>query len=379
MYTFADKGYYYCNNKPFRSKLEAILESNRTGGQVHWDFYSDEFGKSNWEIPSSFDLDELYKQRAQQLRDNYDHLVLFYSGGVDSGYILKTFVENDIKLDEIYMFGAFEQEKKHFSRVGTSENPGFYTREIEYIAKPLIKNLLKKQNIKVNIYDWEQDILNAAHNGDWFWEAGCRFAPDVLMRSKFHSIFAEHNELMDKGKRVGFIYGVDKPRLYRDDSSIKFSFLDIILTVGATNSNDVSGANWEHDEYFYWNPNFPEIPIKQAHMVVEQLKLLNKVNLIPHLNNHSGNFHTPELYNIINRVIYPKWNHGLWQIKKPTGSTYDENSAWFFDKNLPEFKMWEDSLKDMERQLGSKWFNDDSFVNGLRGHISELYNITDYT
>lgn len=378
MYTHADKGYYYCNNKQFRNKLDAILESNVSGELVQWDFYSNEFAKANWATPSTASLDELYKLRAQQLRDNYDHLVLFYSGGADSGYILKTFLDNNIKIDEIYLFGAFEQEKKHFSRIGFDSTPGFYTREIEYIAKPLIKNLLKTQNVKVNMYDWEQDILNAAHNGDWFWEAGCRFAPDVLMRSKFHKIFREHSDMLDKGKKVGFIYGVDKPRLYRDDTTIKSSFLDIILTIGTTNANDIKGESWEHDEYFYWNPNFPEIPIKQAHMVAEHLKMLNKVELIPHLNNHGGNFHTPELYKIINRVIYPNWNHDLWQIKKPTGSTYDENSAWFFNENLPEFKMWEDSLKDMERQLGSKWFNNNTFVDGLRGHISELYDITTY-
>lgn len=378
MYTFANKGVYYCNNKPFHSKLSAILESNKTGQQVHWDFHSNEFGKENWTLPSPRTLDELYKERAQQLRDNYDHLVLFYSGGVDSGYILKTFVENDIKLDEIFLFGAFEQEKKHFGRVGYSKEPGFYTREIEYIAKPLIKKLIQKQNIKVNVYDWEEDLLKAAHNGDWFWEAGCRFAPDVLMRSQFHNIFHEHNNMLHKGKKVGFIYGVDKPRLYRDDTSIKFSFLDIILTIGNTNANDITGAEWENDEYFFWNPNFPDIPIKQAHMVAEHLKLTGNVNLIPHLNNHGGNFHTPELYKMINRIIYPNWDHDLWQIKKPTGATYDENSAWFFDKTLPEFRMWEDSLKDMERQLGSKWFNNNTFVNGLRGHISELYDITTY-
>ena len=152
-YINANKGTYYCNKKPFYSKLEAIMESNKNGGQIHWDFYDDIFAKYDWTTPSDLSLDELYKQRALQLREQYDHLVLFYSGGVDSGYILKTFLDNNIKIDEIYIYGSFELEKKKYKQLGASTNPGYYTREVEYIAKPLIKKLLAKQNVKISEYD----------------------------------------------------------------------------------------------------------------------------------------------------------------------------------------------------------------------------------
>lgn len=377
MYTYANKGIYQCNNKSYFSKLEAILESNKTGKQVHWDFYNDKFSKYDWTKPSDLDINKLYKLRAQQLRDNYDHLVLFYSSGVDSGYILKTFIDNNIKLDEVYMFGAFEAEKRQFKRLGTSKDPGYYTREIEYIAKPAIKELLKKQNIKVNMYDWEQDMLKATHNLDWFWEAGSRFGPDALVRNRFHKIFHEHNDMLYKGKRVGFIYGVDKPRLFRDDKNIYMSFLDIILTTGTNNQNDILGETWENDEYFYWNPNFPEIPIKQAHMVMDALRISNDYSMVTHLNNN-GSMHTPGLYQIVNRIIYPDWNHGLWQIKKPTSATYHEMSQWFLESNTPEFNKWESSLKELQKQIGSKWFNNGTVRDGLSGHISKLYKVGEY-
>jgi len=377
MYIYANKGSYECNSKKYFSKLEAILESNKTGQQVHWDFYNNEFSKYDWSKPSNLDINELYKLRAQQLRDNYDYLVLFYSSGVDSGYILKTFVDNNIKLDEVYMFGAFEAEKKQFKRLGTTKDPGYYTREIEYIAKPAIKELLKKQNIKVNMYDWEHDMLQATHNLDWFWEAGSRFGPDALVRNRFHKIFHEHTEMLHKGKRVGFIYGVDKPRLFRDDKSVYVSFLDIILTTGTNNQNDILGESWENDEYFYWNPNFPEIPIKQAHMVMDALRMNNDYSMVTHLNNN-GSMHTPGLYQIVNRIIYPDWNHGLWQIKKPTSATYHEMSQWFLESNTAEFKKWESSLTELQNQIGSKWFNNGTVRDGLSGHISKLYKVGDY-
>jgi hypothetical protein len=378
MYTYANKGIYQCNNKPYFSKLESILESNKTGEQVHWDFYNDMFSKCNWSQPSPLSIDELYCLRAQQLRDNYDYLVLFYGGGIDSGYILKTFIDNDIKIDEIYMFGAFEAEKKQYKHLNSSTDPGCYSREVEYIAKPVIKEILKKQKIKVNMYDWEEDIRSATCDLDWFWQLGTRFAPDALTRNRFHKIFHEHTEMLHKGKRVGFIFGIDKPRLFRDDTSIYTSFLDLILTTGATNTNDILGETWENDEYFYWNPNFPEIPIKQAHMVTEFLKRTNSCSMLPHLNSHGKDFHTPDLYRIINSIVYPNWDHNFWQIKKPTNPTYDETCQWFLDSNTTEFNRWESSLVELENQLGKKWFNNGTVRDGLRGHISNLYKIADY-
>jgi len=48
-------------------------------------------------------LDFLYALRARQLREKYDYLVLYFSGGADSTNILKTFIDNNIFLDEIVM------------------------------------------------------------------------------------------------------------------------------------------------------------------------------------------------------------------------------------------------------------------------------------
>jgi hypothetical protein len=373
-YIHANKGRYKCNGKPFYSKLEAILESNKTGKQIHWDFYDSVFDKYNWESPSTLDIDQLYKMRAEQLRSQYDHLVLFYSGGVDSGYILKTFLENDIKIDEIYIYGAFDLERKSYDKIGTSTKAGYYTREVEYIARPLIKELLKKQQVKISEYDWTEDIINATNDLDWFWLSGSRFTPDQMVRSKFHKIFKSHNELLDKGKKVGFIYGVDKPRLTRDDDAIYCMFLDLIMTTGTNNTNDILNENWENDEFFYWTPNFPEIVIKQAHIVANYFKENNRISGIRYHTNHT--FHDMDYYQIANRLIYPNWDHGLWQIDKPRGSSLGhELTSWFYDPEATHFKKWKSSLGELETQLGKDKFNNNNVFDGLQGHISPLYKI----
>jgi len=375
-YLYHNKGVYRANGKSFFNKLEAIMEVNQHGGYIEWDYHDAIFGSAKWDQEPPVELKELYRQRALQLREAYDHLVLFYSGGVDSWNILKVFIDNNIKLDEIYIFGAFEAEEKMYSTLGFDRTPGYYTREIQQ-SLPLVKKLAAEKKIKVNVFDWTQHTLAAADDPDWFWSAGIRFAPDCLVRSKFHKIFREHNDLLHKGKKVGFVYGIDKPRLLRDDTHVYFAFLDVIMTTGAMPTNDILGEYWETDEYFYWTPNMPELSIKQSHEVVRWLKATNQVTLIKHINN-IANFHDQAYYQEVNRAIYPEWDPNTWQIKKPTKAVWNELSRWFIEGDFEAKIKWVASLGEIERLCGTRWFNNGTIEDGLKGHISPLYKITTY-
>lgn len=374
-YMYHDKGIYTCNGKKFYNKLEAILEANATGQHVGWDYHDAVFGKYDWTKEPEMSLPELYRQRALQLRDQYDHLVLFYSGGIDSSNILTTFLKNDIRIDEIYVFGAFDIESKKYSELGYDRKPGYYTREVVQ-ALPIIKKLIEHKKTKLTVYDWGQDILDSANDLDWIWRAGCRFDPTCMVRSRFHKIMRSHNEMVHKGKKVGFVYGVDKPRLLRDDTGVYFSFLDIIMTLGAMPTNDILGEYWENDEYFYWTPNFPEIAIKQSHVVYNWLKSQNKVDLIKHIHKIAA-FHDDDYYREVNFSIYHDWDFSTWQIKKPTNAIYSEMSQWLFDGDFEARTKWEGALWELERVCGSKWFNNNTVNDGLRGHLSPLYKIAD--
>lgn len=378
-YLYHDKGVYDCNGKKFYSKLDAILESNSSGQGVGWDYHNQHFSRYNWSAEPDTSLNELYRQRAQQLRDNYDYLVLFYSGGIDSNTVLNSFVKNNIPIDEIYLFGAFQFEEKKFQEIGWNPAPGYYTREISQ-AMPLLKKITNNQKVKITVYDWGKDIIEAANDLDWIWRAGTRFDPTCMVRSRFHKIIRSHNEMVHRGKKVGFVYGVDKPRLLRDDTGIYFAFLDIIMTLGAMPTNDILGEYWENDEYFYWTPNFPEIAIKQSHVLVKWLSSQKKLNLIRNLKN-PAQFHDDLYYYEVNRAVYQNvgWDFNTWQVNKPTNMIYSEMSQWMFDGDFDEAKLkWESSLWELERQLGQNWFNDNTANNGLRGHLSKLYKICDY-
>ena len=96
-------GFYMVGNKKFFNKTLALLESSTSKLPVEWKFNHDAYGKIDWTVPIETNLEELYRLRAQQLRNQYDYLILHFSGGADSTNVLHAFVRNNIFLDEIVM------------------------------------------------------------------------------------------------------------------------------------------------------------------------------------------------------------------------------------------------------------------------------------
>jgi hypothetical protein len=149
------------------------------------------------------------------------------------------------------------------------------------------------------------------------------------------------------------------------------------MTTATVPTNDILGEYWENDEYFYWSPNIPKLPVKMSHTVVKHLQSSNQLHLIKHVKNIAA-FHDEEYYKKVNQAVFPDWNHNIWQIKKPTGAIYNELSSWFINSEFEAKFQWESSLVELERLCGKKWFNDNTVTKGLRGHLSPFYKIADY-
>ena len=90
-------GNYCVGDKTFYNNSEAFIESNRTNKKVTWHFYDDVFKQAHdlglWRTMT---LDTLYVQRARQLRAQYEHITVLYSGGWDSQNILNIFEREGI-------------------------------------------------------------------------------------------------------------------------------------------------------------------------------------------------------------------------------------------------------------------------------------------
>lgn len=376
-YLYNNKGFYQVGGQRYHSKLEACVAAARLPGQhyLHWDFHETEFGRYAWDVEPPVDILTLYRERAQQLRDSYDHLVLFYSGGADSHTVLQSFVNNGIHLDEVFVYGAFKAEQQRAKQLGFDRRAGYYTREVDYLVRPRLRQLQKQHGFKITEWDWTDRTLELLNNPDWIWKVGVRFAPDAIPRQCLHDVFGHTDRLEDRNRRVAFIFGVDKPRLFRDSHSVYLAFIDTMLTTAVGNNNDILGRNWEHDEYFYWTPNMPEIAIKQAHLIRRWLAQQGRVqDLTP--TSHTGTFHAAHYYRMIHPVIYPQWDNTTWQIDKSSGVVNDEFGQWFFD-SAPERsqQQWAAGINELNRSIDSRFFNASDAWQGLVGCFSKFYRI----
>ena len=93
-------GYYTVGQEKFYSKPMALTKATETNQFPEWNFSNETFGAQNWLIEPNINILDLYRIRAQQLRDKYDYIRLEFSGGGDSTTALYSFINNGIHLDE---------------------------------------------------------------------------------------------------------------------------------------------------------------------------------------------------------------------------------------------------------------------------------------
>lgn len=292
-------GFYQVGPYKTYSKLDAIEASGRLKHDVVWNFNNEAFSQYDWTQEPPGTLDFWYRQRAEQLRDYYDYLILFYSGGWDANNILRIFVENNIFIDEIVhmaTINGFNGDKN------VNAN-----KESFDIAIPLIKNLIEtnptykttKQTI-VDISSIEQDFLND-DKWDYFYKTNIIFSPAIYstaeIRDKNRSILSAH----EKYSKVGQIYGIDKPSVWlNQDGSANLVMYEVSPLAYNHAFKQAANKAWAHDEMFYWTPDMPEILCKQAHTVLRYLKNIGEHTL--------DSDHTKESFRAKRGYKYPKFS-----------------------------------------------------------------------
>ena len=150
-------GYYSVGDKILINKADALIEATSSKNNVHWNFNDEIFSFIDWTIPIDVSLNELYRQRAQQLRDKYDYLSLYYSGGVDSTNVLHAFIDNNILLDEIVMYRP-KLLDTFTNRIDRSNNNVF--SEIEFAAIPHLKKYIKDPRTNIRIINIDTSLDN---------------------------------------------------------------------------------------------------------------------------------------------------------------------------------------------------------------------------
>ena len=258
-------GCWISNGIPFISKLEALRYNTCAGsGNLEFYFHNHIWENFNRELLGKIPLTQLYKERAQQLRDTYNYLVLHYSGGSDSHNILHTFLTNNIKLDEISVRWIKPLIDGKFYKPNITDSSGKNAAsEWNFSIKPTLDWIKSnKPEIKINIVDYIDGITD---NRISIKESEKSILSFNISRggignyAMYVNPKTEYN-LDASNKNIGHIFGIEKPMLYVKNNEVYFQFMDSLL-----DSSILPYARAEgRAELFYWTPDLPLLPFEQA-------------------------------------------------------------------------------------------------------------------
>lgn len=339
------------------SKIEALELAQRHKGWPSYHFHDEIFSSYDWKKEIKENIDSLYRKRAEQLRSQYKHLVLLYSGGFDSNNILKTFVKNNIHLDAIVCF---------YYSVDHDNNESDINQEWQLQTWPRLQKLLplipQTELIRLDLTDLSLNVIEQLYNEYLYYIPGY-IAPNSLSRSFIKSKLPKKYRESD----VGIMYGHEKPRLRFKDDQFIFNFSDI----GNTNRPIIqdSGVEW-----FYWSPSCPELVIKQA-QILKNFWLANKELINSHVKNRKNSDLGTVLdhdYVPAQKMIYPQCNENLYYTWRPQSNVFGRRDQWLYDSNTDS----KDKIMKIYKslcELPKNWFNNGSHDQGLVGSLSKDY------
>jgi hypothetical protein len=349
-------GYYICDNLEFDSKIRACIHAVENVKPVTWVFNNDAFKKYDWTVEPEETLDQLYDQRARQLREQYDYLILSYSGGADSHNILESFRRQGLHIDEIITNTMTKASAKAMT-VDRNNKDAYNAPEAEFHLNAVdrlkeIQNAMPKTKITVkDCSDALFDELETA--GDASWVLNKREGLNPAGMTRFNYLhFIDIRRQFDKDKKIGLIVGIEKPRTMINRGELLMAFSD-----RTTNMITVAEHLKEYPnatvEFFYWTPDCVKIMIKQGHVIKNWLDANPQ-----HQAMWQTKTVTPEVYRTIHdpllrSLLYTTWNNDWFQSKKAVFDWYSEFDQWFTDlyKGTKAHTIWQEGLDFVKTKL----------------------------
>jgi hypothetical protein len=374
-FVYKNNVYYKVREKKFNSKFDALLEATRLKDNITFHYYDEVFEKFDKSLLGKQNLNNLYKQRAQQLREEYDYLILYFSGGADSYNILRTFIDNGIKLDEICVKWPMAVVDKQLYNPNTKDKSAFnYLSEWDYAIKPVLDEIkISHPEIKIEIADWSEDFDLKIFNEDNFKKANAWNDVEIGF-----TLAVSKNEipLIDTGKKVASIYGIDKPLVALVNGNWLCSFLDTSIGIGTPldhNSNSV--------EYFYWTSKMPLLPLEQAYALCTYLDQHPEIKKFFYTESYltftlAEKQMAVQIQNdIIKSVIYTTWD-SKFQTDKPLRADRTDKQSWIFSHS--ELKKHKEEFIDMNSlflsQLDQQFVVQENQGYQVDGKMRGLFN-----
>jgi len=265
-----DLGFYSVRGKSFSTnKVMAVLEAQKTNAEVEWNYFDDVFNKADWLTEPEISLEELYRIRAQQIRDAYDYVVIYVSGGADSSNVVRTFINNNIHIDEV-ITEIPESGIKNFDWNDKDFTASNLMSEAKYAQYPILHEIsINSPSTRITVHDFFTGVVNV-ESDEWIYQN----EGDIISMSNYQygrmDPFPHLKDLAEQGKKIASVWGTDKPVLavWGDgyiytliaDSAVyvpKYPFKTVYPNVNRV--------------LFYWSPELPELMIKQSHIVAREI------------------------------------------------------------------------------------------------------------
>lgn len=371
-------GYYQVGDKNFNFRYNALEYASRNGQTPVWEFNTNKFKAINWRQSAGGDIRHYYIQRAEQLRNKYNYLILSFSGGSDSTTILQTFLRNNIHLDEIVCDWPLKATES--LRISRDPHPTNHYSEWELTVKPMLEHVRTHYpKVKITILDYsenlivddQEDTFTISHMGPY--QSSRRYREIARRLEKVNQTHA----------CAAVIMGSEKPQIAIERNIFCVYFTDA-HTFFKTSGNDPV----RHVEYFFWAADMPELVREQAHCLYQNV-LANPYLRTIFAKEPRSLGGTPEQdleqrtrdrnkLNLIKKIIYPDWNTSWFQADKSDSLIYNTQSTWILEGDNPAGRSWEGALMNRLHTFDPKFlsfFPNSHRVHSIKSFYSRLYPI----
>jgi len=310
-------GYYCYKGQVFFNKYDAFelaLAARDFAPAIEFKFHLPDL-LVDCTVEPEASLADLYRARAQQLREQYNYLLLMYSGGADATQVLMTFLNNGIRLDEVCTFHPL-QFAKRLNGTPMPNDPLALLHEYRLAALPGLRQLsLRSPRTRIRVIDTTDGYLDDMT----VWTKGLSAQrPSGGLHGLFHSIKATSMgvELQRRADAINrdaaVIYGVEKPYMRLIGDELFFFFSD----AGRVGIQSL----WQHGDQvlfrpvmFYWGD--PQIVLKQVHIVKHALER-NPAAVADIRKRKVNVYMTNNIPGIHLGLIYPDWDGRYQQLEK---------------------------------------------------------------
>ncbi len=384
-------GFYNVNGKHFSSKMLAFLyattlDNSNIPVEINKNltlYYYDEVWESailKYRPETDIPITEHYKIRAQQIRDNYDYVVLNFSGGADSTTILEAFINNGIKLDEVYVrWPKKVLGSSIYVPNNADKSPNNMLSEWDYSVYPKLEWLrVNHPEIKITVDDWVENINSYNITDDLIFKQNNNFG---LANYGFSEIVSKSTTYLEnKGKKVANIFGIDKPMLtYVPENNSYYTFFTDIALMNSGFQHAHGKADASNRVNFYYALDYPQITIARAYLVARYLKensLSNLVNrtIVKNLNETQLEAVLKHVSKLSDKLCYPNWDINTFQVDKDLNVNKLYHPWFHYVYNSVEFQEKNEILKKKIHNIshGIK----DKFRNNENGKLVGLKRVS---